>query len=266
MGVTYQSSAVSSAGVVLASYGAAIDPSSGAWSFDYVGTKTQIETLSSTLSLAGIRHTKTISGSECRLTAIYSADPNSAVPETPSDVYGLSMELVSVDIFAHPAMAGFFQTVNTATAAEDILVNAERKKLIDDFLSDPTSDLATAISAIPGGIEVMTYKARGGETFTLKRPVFSRQREYSISYSERRTIDPNPKVYTRAGLISAFNIPASVQGMIPEDPSSTPPTRCVWAWQLRQDNIETIPTLSRVRETMDWVFGAWQTDFFEVIS
>jgi hypothetical protein len=161
--------------------------------------------------------------------------------------------MLSVNLWSHPKVWPFLDDGSEQFSA--------RKKKVEDAYNQGTalpSDIATDAAA-----QAM-YRALTRKVTSYLSPtrVFTRRREFSTGYPNQRTIEPNPRYYTRASLISLFAIPTSVAERIPQDPTQAAPSGSSWGWFLRQDDSEIIPSISKVRETLDFIFGAWDDYFF----
>lgn len=253
MSVTYQSAEAAALGYTLLETTQTSTNGRVAFEFAYAGTENGIANLASSLALQGISFRKSNTGGRHTLTATYGADPTNVALEVPDDAYSIRTEMLYVNLWAHPRVWPFLDDGSTAFS--------ERKKAVTDAIANGTA--LTGAYATDGTAQAM-YRAltRGVTSYPAPTRVFTRRREFSTGYPNQRTIDPNPRYYPRASLISLFAIPTSVAERIPQDPTQAAPAGSSWGWFLRQDDSEIIPAISKVRETLDFIFGAWDDFFF----
>jgi hypothetical protein len=240
-------------GITLVSYGRAATSGRSVYEYVYDGTESGIAALANTLAEQGVTFRSDTSAGNHRLVATYGNDITNPALEVPDDLYSIRTEMLYVNLWSHPKVWPFLDDGSN--------VFAERKKVITDAISGGTA--LTGAYATDGAAQAL-YRAltRGVTSYPSPTRVFTRRREFSTGYPNQRTIEPNPRFYTRASLISLFDIPTSVAERIPQDPSQAAPSGSSWGWFLRQDDSEIIPAISKVRETLDFIFGAWDDYFF----
>lgn len=231
-----------------------IDSAAGnAWEQEWAGSMSGIASLAESLLAAGARIRDESSNGVGRLVAIYSADPNDPSSEEAVDRYEFEMEPVQVSIFNHPAVA----------LESDRYESASKYKTdIEEAVSAGTT-LTLDETEYPYAHEVFRLLSRGVESYELKRPVLSRVRTFSPSFSGRVVLSAIETVYTTSALVREFGLPASVANQLPVDPPEVP-AGTVWAWKLRGDRSTYVPAQNRVEETRDWVFAAWSTLLYTV--
>jgi hypothetical protein len=108
---------------------------------------------------------------------------------------------------------------------------------------------------------------RGQDSFEFRRLTLRLTRVISATFAGRAVLDPIEKIYTTLKLQTTFGVPNTVFNLLPADPpaSLTPPDTA-WSWKLRQDGFQIVLSTNKVQETKDWVFAAWDTDLYELIS
>ena len=234
-------------------------PGSATYQLTWTGTEAGVDAKAGELELAGVAYQRRKAEGRFVVTAVFQTDPTSGAAETPSDLYGFDTEIAQVDIYAHPRAWPWINKDSTPNVAK-----AEMEKLLAD-----TDDLVQA-TVITGtyannGNALFRYRIKGGTHYDLDRPVFFRQREYSVAYAPRRVIENLPKFYTRSTIISTFAIPTAIANQIPSDPSDTAPTGTVWGWRKRADSSQTVARTGKITERIDWVFGAYDSFFFDQV-
>ena len=239
--------------ITLTAYGRASNSGRSVYEYVYEGTETGISNLANTLAAQGVTFRSDTSAGNHRLVATYGNDIANPAMEVPDDLYSIRTGMLYVNLWAHPRVWPFLDDGSTAFS--------ERKKAVTDAIANGTA--LTGAYATDGAAQAM-YRAltRGVTSYPAPTRVFTRRREFSTGYPNPRTIDPTPRYYPRASLISLFAIPTSVAERIPQDPTQAAPAGSSWGWFLRQDDSEIIPAISKVRETLDFIFGAWDDFFF----
>lgn len=238
-----------------------IDSSTGnSWEHEWTGSLSGIASLAASLVAAGARVRDESANGVGRLIATYSYDPDAPVAdEEATDRYEFDMEPVQVSLFNHPVAAGEIEAYGIANAN---IGESGYKRGIEAAVNAGDPFPLTA-GVYPVGAEIYRLLSRGVESYELKRPVLSRVRTFSPNFSGRVVLSAIETVYTTAGLVRDFAIPATVASQLPADPPEVP-AGTVWAWKLRTDRSVYIPAQNRVEETRDWVFAAWSSLLYTV--
>lgn len=108
---------------------------------------------------------------------------------------------------------------------------------------------------------------RGEDSYEFRRITLRLNRVVSSNYADRAVLDPIEKIYTSNALRVTFAVPDAVFRLLPADPAPTlTPPDTAWGWRLRQDGYQVVLSTNKVQETKDWIFGAHDTDLYELVS
>ncbi len=101
----------------------------------------------------------------------------------------------------------------------------------------------------------MTY----GESFTIKRPILTRQRWVPYASDQRASLFGLETVYTTQELIDAFDVPTDIAALIAtvEDGQIAAAPDTLWGWKSRCDDAETIINSGKWSEALDFVYDRW---------
>lgn len=219
------------------------------------------------------RNTVLPSGGKCRIQQMdgpiyrmgvsYGEVQGGGTVETPVDRWERVTEYIQEDLRNNPnviAAAGTAKTLNKWVT--DVKAALKANLTLQEFYateSDPTPTVADE--------QILLYElySRGTEAHELKRFVLRLRRTISVNFVGRSVADPIEKVYKTGRLISTFGIPTQVADTLPNDPP-TSPAHTAWAWKQRQDNSVFLPGLNKIEESKDWVFAAWSTFLYTLLS
>lgn len=237
------------------------------------GTRAQALAKASALRLAGFRvQRRKWSGPGYQVTGTISLAPvagGGSGSETPVDRWRITTQLAQLDMRSNPKLLAAFRAfvaeeyiesqlnINIQTA-DNLL--ASGGSVNDVGPSSPPNPAADAL-----GRKLFNLRARGTQSYELKRPVLTRIRTVSTNYANQFIMEAQPKVYTTAALIRDFGLPATIQQRLPATPNEAP-SDTVWAWLWQQQDSDTIPSLGRVEEMDSWVFAAWSTVLYDVVA
>jgi hypothetical protein len=118
---------------------------------------------------------------------------------------------------------------------------------------------------------LQTEVLRGAETYQVATVILKLSQQAAIAYTPAFPIVQQTRFFTTASLIYNFGIPSNVQGDLPNDGSrggSDPypaPVNAAWGWLPRLRNKSFIGR-GLVELQMDWVYAAWSTFIYGVIS
>jgi hypothetical protein len=184
-----------------------------------------------------------------------------SLPDVAFDRWEIDTEWEQRSLFALPQadaeMSAYSNAGSTGRAAY--------KKMIEDAVSNGDNALSVTEGAYPYAYVIFRLMSRGVEAYEVRRPVIRRRRTVALQWATPITLDQNENVYTTAKLITTFAIPALVQLQLPANPAVTP-IDCAWAWKTRTQASSSVPALNKTEEQTEWVFAAWPTKYYTLIS
>lgn len=247
------------AGCTMAEDGDDFDPSTGATFYQiWRGPKKSILAKAAQFRAAGWKVSRQKwSGPfyqiRCTLTGNYQNPTNPGL-EVPIDRYRITTELAQIDLRANPKLiAGSGSEADLALLIHDI----------DEALKDGLT--LGDINISPVDVPVFNLRARGQQAYEIKRPVLTRIRSVSANYPRQFVIEPQPVIYKTAALIRVFGIPVAVSRRLAPDPA-VKPSDTEWGWLWRQQDSDIVSTTTRVEEMDSWIFAAWSTATYDIVS
>lgn len=156
---------------------------------------------------------------------------------------------------------------------EDMRRNPKIQALFSNNLQDLTraykqakAEINKTSSTRPSGNAGILYDllASGEEGHEIERITLMRRRSIPLFYTGARQPTASALIYTTASFVSAFQVPAYVQTILPATPSSAP-ANTVWSWKVRADKSHLIPSFRKTEEVMAWTFAAWSTRQYTLV-
>ena len=218
---------------------------------NFEGLEAQLLPMAGALRSLGLTaRVSQVQGPKYRLT-VQIPQPLIGQPTT-SDRYDFRTDIVEVDIRNHP-------NVIAAAGTSDTLA-----LWIKDINQAVAAGEALTGTVDPAERSLYDFWARGGRTYLESRLVLRRSRT-RWGTADKLLPTVIPSVYSTAKLVQTFALPGDVSARLPADPATTP-SGPVWAWWRRTHETSYIQDLNRDEETMEWVFAAWSTLTYTVIS
>ena len=244
--------------VTLVRSGLAFDGSSGqVWEESWVGTSAGIAAKYAEVIALGGKARRGSEGGSYTLTVAYARDPDDISDEVPAVDWEVDTETAEVDLFALAPVMREAATVGLANY---------RKSLMDAVNDGEAFPFAAGQEGWPVAFELYGLLARGVTHQGLDRPVLSRQRTFSATYTGRNKASAVQTVWTTDALISAFAIPAAVQAGLPDDPGADEtPAGTVWGWKLTVNRGGFNESTGKWSEQKTWVFAAWVARLYNVV-
>ena len=208
---------------------------------------------------------------------------DASIAEVPSDTWEIITELDQEDIWnskrLYAAAGGSTDTLaywrkRTQNALIGKFAQAGTDPIEYDELNEGSREPLTPIEAgfDRAGIEPFLAKIydkliRGVTSAEHRRITLKLSRVITSNYAGRAVLDPIEKIYTTAALQRVFGVPVSIYRLLPADPlPAYTPKDTAWSWKLRQDGFQIVLSTNKVQETKDWVFSAWDSDLYELVS
>jgi hypothetical protein len=254
-----------------------------AWTFEYRGTKDAIRDATYGWSSVGAKYTTIEDGPYASATVIFSGpnyidanDPlgTSYIPvagqEDPDIRYEFRTDYLDISLFALPAVveeaetsgnpAGYKLAIEEAVKSgkklTGIIENGERITYWDDK---------------PVGRKIWEKLSRGEDSFPLARISLSRVASFSGSLGLPQVPQGIPPVYTPATFASVWQLPFSVQQMLPKVPfniktgKAIAPSGSIWGWKQTNYSSSLIAKTNMVEQNISWTFAAYDTDIYPIL-
>lgn len=226
-----------------------------AWVREFQGTQTGIDTLNLALSGTGVRvETDFAPGGMSRLVATYYGYvPGSPEAEVPTDIWAYEEIETLPSIWTQPKLAPI------------IVAHPEYKKWIEDAIRDGTGNpFSGAVSGDTLKMKQLFEKMnRNEEGWWQNRPTLRRSRWISTSFAPRMVPALTTTVYSRASLITEFDVPSGSQPLIPVDPSWAAPSGTTWGWRKGPQSGQYNPVTQRYEETQVFTGAFWEDDHYD---
>ncbi len=250
------------------------------------GKRSSLLALSAAYSAAGFRVEYSDNEGIGQLTVTLPQGNDPTQTETPSDTWEIITEMDQQSVWnnkrvfqqasldplgAIAAIAYWRQKIQNALVGKYALAGTGEPLQYAEFNPDSREPLTPAQAGISATLHPFLYKMyakflRGEESFEFRRTTLRLSRVVTSNYAGRAVVDPIEKIYTTAKLKSTFTVPDSVFRLLPINPAGTIPDNTAWSWKLRQDGYQIVLSTNKVQETKDWIFAAWDTDIYELVS
>lgn len=198
-------------------------------------------------------------------------DPGTPISEQsappPGEIGDMRFEFrtdyVDVSIFALPAVA------READATGD---PAFYKKTIEDAVKNgqKLTDVSP-LGNLPVARRVWLKLSRGEESFPLARVSLTRIATFSGNLGLPQVPQGIPPVYYPASFIIAWDLPFSVQQMLPRIPVNTAtgqveaPSGTAWGWKQTNYSSSLITKTNQVEQVISWTFAPYDLDIYPFI-
>lgn len=166
--------------------------------------------------------------------------------------------------------------IDTEILEKDLKTSEEYQSLsiqaaqeFERWFQDKNSELDTTADGTDGGAVIMgkflTEFLRGVESYQTETFILKRTRTMSADYATPFSLQKKKEFYTTSRLIDLESMPLDVAGMLPIGDPYAPPDQSAWGWLPRLRN-RTFVGNGQVEETCDWVYAAWSTFLYTLVS
>ena len=226
----------------------------------WTGTKAMVLSVLQQMAVQGYRAriTKITGGSwqcECQIPTI----PD----DSKVDRFEIDTEWSQESVFRIVGIEPEITQINLENVPSDWNLSKYRDAIEEDARNGKA--LRAPLGAYPLAFQLWQALARGQEAYELRRIVLRRRRSRPISWATPVILTAEENFYLTRVLIALFGIPPEIAQQLPPDPAATP-SNSVWAWKARTDTSTFIPAFNRVEEQKEWVFSAWPTLFYNVVT
>lgn len=189
------------------------------------------------------------------------SDQSAPVPGEVADIrWEFRTDYIDVSVFALPAVA------KEAEATGD---PAFYKKTIEETVRNgqKLTDVSP-LGNLPIARRVWQKLTRGEESFPVARVSLTRIATFSGNLGLPQVPQGIPPVYTPASFATAWDLPFSVQQMLPRVPVDVAtgqvlaPSGTVWGWKQTNYSSSLVTKTNQVEQVISWTFAPYDLDIY----
>jgi hypothetical protein len=220
----------------------------------YRGEKTMLRAYTDSVWIPdGAKVTLDESGPMGIATVTYARNPSTQENDNTISVrWDISTDRVDVSLFSLPA-------VNLE--ANTYISVAQYRTDIEDAAKNGTT-LTMSAANFPLAYIVWDKLSRGQDSFPTTRVSLTRSRTFSTQFAVLEPLTSFPPIYTTAGLISEYSVPAVIQAILPSPPANVP-AKQQWGWLQTDRSTNYTQKTNSVEERYSWAFFAADLDIYE---
>ena len=220
--------------------------------YTYRGEKTMLRSYTdSTWIPQGAKVTLDESGPMGIATVTYARNPDVPEDNTISVRWDISTDRVDVSLFSLPLVV---------IEANTYISVAQYRTDIEDAVKNGTT-LTMSAANFPLAYIVWAKLSRGQDSFPTTRVSLTRSRTFSTAYVVSEPLTSFPPIYTTAGLISEYGVPAVIQAILPSQPPNVPANQ-QWGWLQTDRSTSYTQKTNSVEERYSWAFFAADLDIY----
>jgi len=221
----------------------------------YRGEKTMLRAYTDSVWIPdGAKVTLDESGPMGIATVTYARNPSTPEDDNTISVrWDISTDRVDVSLFSLPAVVIEAQTYKNNAA--------EYKNDIEEAAKNSTA-LTISPEVYPLAHILWAKLSRGQDSFPTTRVSLTRSRTFSTQYAVLEPLTYFPPIYTTAGLISEYSVPAVIQAILPSPPANVPANQ-QWGWLQTDRSTNYTQKTNSVEERYSWAFFAADLDIYE---
>ena len=222
--------------------------------YTYRGEKTMLRSYTdSTWIPEGAKVTLDESGPMGIATVTYARNPNTPEDDNAISVrWDVSTDRVDVSLFSLPEVVIEAETYKNNAA--------EYKNDIEEAARTSTA-LTISQEVYPLAYILWAKLSRGQDSFPTTRVSLTRSRTFSTAYVVSEPLTYFPPIYTTAGLISEYGVPAVIQAILPAAPTNVPANQ-QWGWLQTDRSTSYTQKTNSVEERYSWAFFAADLDIY----
>ena len=221
----------------------------------YRGEKTMLRAYTDSVWIPdGAKVTLDESGPMGIATVTYARNPDTQENDNTISVrWDISTDRVDVSLFSLPLVEAEANTY-APNAASYRSVIEEAAKANTTLTIDPT--------LYPLAYITLSKLSRGQDSFPTTRVSLTRSRTFSTQFAVLEPLTSFPPIYTTAGLISEYSVPAVIQAILPSAPPNVPSNQ-QWGWLQTDRSTNYTQKTNSVEERYSWAFFAADLDIYE---
>jgi hypothetical protein len=186
-------------------------------------------------------------------TVTYARNPSTSEDDNTISVrWDISTDRVDVSLFSLPLVV---------IEANTYISVAQYRTDIEDAVKNGTT-LTMSAANFPLAYITWAKLSRGQDSFPTTRVSLTRSRTFSTAYVVSEPLTSFPPIYTTAGLISEYAVPAVIQAILPAAPANVPANQ-QWGWLQTDRSTSYTQKTNSVEERYSWAFFAADLDIYE---
>ena len=221
--------------------------------YTFRGEKTMLRSYTdSTWIPEGAKVTLDESGPMGIATVTYARNPDVPEDNAISVRWDISTDRVDVSLFSLPLVEA---------EANTYISVAQYRTDIEDAVKNGTT-LTMSAANFPLAYITWAKLSRGQDSFPTTRVSLTRSRTFSTAYVVVEPLTSFPPIYTTAGLISEYAVPAVIQAILPAAPANVPANQ-QWGWLQTDRSTSYTQKTNSGEERYSWAFFAADLDIYE---
>jgi len=189
-------------------------------------------------------------------------DQSAPLPGEIADIrYEFRTDYLDVSVFALPAVDKEANSTGNPNLYKFVIETAAKN---GEVLSQRDTNLADP-ARYPLALKVWQMLYRGQDTFPIARVSLTRIATFSGNLGLPQIPNGIPPVYTPQSFVQNWNLPFSVQQMLPKIPKDTvtgavlAPYGTVWGWKQTNYSTSLITKTNQVEQIIAWTFAPYDT-------
>jgi len=175
--------------------------------------------------------------------------------------YEFRTDYLDVSVFALPAVDREANSTGNPNLYKTVIETAAKN---GELLSQSETNLGNA-TTFPMANKVWQMLYRGQDTFPIARVSLTRIATFSGNLGLPQVPNGIPPVYTPQSFVQNWNLPFSVQQMLPRVPTDPAtgqilaPYGTVWGWKQTNYSTSLITKTNQVEQVIAWTFAPYDT-------
>jgi len=175
--------------------------------------------------------------------------------------YEFRTDYLDVSVFALPAVDKEANSTGNPNLYKTVIETAAKN---GELLSQSETNLGNA-TTFPMANKVWQMLYRGQDTFPIARVSLTRIATFSGNLGLPQVPNGIPPVYTPQSFVQNWNLPFSVQQMLPRVPTDPAtgqilaPYGTVWGWKQTNYSTSLITKTNQVEQVIAWTFAPYDT-------
>jgi len=175
--------------------------------------------------------------------------------------YEFRTDYLDVSVFALPAVDREANSTGNPNLYKTVIETAAKN---GELLSQSETNLGNA-TTFPMANKVWQMLYRGQDTFPIARVSLTRIATFSGNMGLPQVPNGIPPVYTPQSFVQNWNLPFSVQQMLPRVPTDPAtgqvlaPYGTVWGWKQTNYSTSLITKTNQVEQVIAWTFAPYDT-------
>ena len=195
-------------------------------------------------------------------------DQSAPLPGEIADIrYEFRTDYLDVSVFALPAVDKEANSTGNPNLYKFVIETAAKN---GELLSQKETNLANP-TTFPMANKVWQMLYRGQDTFPIARVSLTRIATFSGNLGLPQIPNGIPPVYTPESFAQNWNLPLSVQQMLPKTPKDQAmgavlaPFGTVWGWKQTNFSTSLVNKTNQVEQNISWTFAPYDTLIYPLL-